>query len=894
MPAEQFWRHLLKGFSSATPLPLEGGIGLPAARNVKGRQQHCYLSADTTTSLHAAARSHGLTLNTLALAAWALLLSRYSGKRDILFGATVSGRPAELDGVESMVGLFINTLPVRIDVSPEMALLPWMKEIQARQLEMRQYEYSPLIDIQGWSEVPRGQPLFRSSLVFENYPVRFSLNREQESGETLYIGDAEVREVTSYPLSVLFLPGEQIELRILYHGQSYGDSTISRILLNLRTILEGMADNIERRISELSHLSAAERHQALIEWNDTEAGLPEASAHDLIRRQVERTPDAVAVICDGHHLSYGCINRQANLVAQYLITLGVGPDVTVGLFMSRSPEMVVALLGVLKAGGAYVPLDAAYQAERLGYMLDDSRALVVLTEQRLAARLPQGVAFVESVESILEAGGSEVETSADVSPENLAYVIYTSGSTGKPKGVMIHHRGLVNYLTWAAAAYDVEQGRGAPVHSSIGFDLTVTSLFLPLLTGSTVVLLPDEGVTGLSRSLEVDHDYSLVKLTPAHLELLSEQVDESQISGRARALVIGGEALSGEKIAYWRKNAPATRLINEYGPTETVVGCCTYDVPDQYDSSGSVPIGRPIANMRMYIQGPDLTPAHTQGSAEISIGGVGLARGYLGRPDLTAEVFIPDPFGDGPGQRLYKTGDLGRYLSDGMLEFLGRFDNQVKIRGFRIELGEIENVLGQHPAVARAVVLAREDAALGKRLVAYVQPGAQEQPGADDLRQFLRERLPEYMVASSFIVLDSFPLTVNGKVDRNALSAFDHAQPDQANQFVGPRTPVEEELARIWGKLFGLDRIGIHDNFFELGGHSLLLTRLASRIREAFDVEMPLQALFDNPTVARMSAAILVNQAKQADPVELAEMIRQLREIPPDQIKSLLELEERS
>ena len=507
-------------------------------------------------------------------------------------------------------------------------------------------------------------------------------------------------------------------------------------------------------------LNGAEREQVLYGWNDTRADYPNVCVHELFEQQVERDPDAVAVVFQGRRLSYRELNQRANQVAHYLRKRGVGPEVLVGVSLQRSPEMVIALLGVWKAGGAYVPLDPAYPAERLAFMVSDAAVRVLLTQESCKHLFPSvgdKAVCLDSDWSLI-AGESPDNLGADAKPANLAYVMYTSGSTGKPKGAMILHGGLVNYLTWAIKAYGARAGGSVPVHSSISFDLTVTSLYPALLAGGQVELLPEDvGAQNLLAALRQTKNRSLVKITPAHLELLSQQLTPEEAAGMTQTFVIGGENLLAESLRLWRQAAPATRLINEYGPTETVVGCCVYEVQPEDPQNGSVPIGRPIANTQLYVLDSNLQPVAPGVMGELYIGGDGVARGYLNRPELTQERFLTDPFSGRNGARLYKTGDLARYRPDGILEYLGRVDNQVKVRGYRIELGEIEATLAGHPAVQSCVVLAREDEPGNKQLVGYVVPRQGESPAADDLRTFVTQKLPEYMAPAHFVFLDAFP-----------------------------------------------------------------------------------------------------------------------------------------
>jgi amino acid adenylation domain-containing protein len=600
------------------------------------------------------------------------------------------------------------------------------------------------------------------------------------------------------------------------------------------------------------------RFQLLERWNDTRTDFPQVCTHQLFEQQAARAPAMVAVVSGRRRISYRELNEGANKIAHWLRKRGVGPDVLVGVSLERSPQMVMALLAVWKAGGAYVPIDPAYPAERLSFMIEDAQPLVLLTEEKcrqlFSAMSDKAICLDSEWSTFDREAGENLLTTAD--PANLAYVMYTSGSTGKPKGAMITHRGLVNYLWWAIRTYAVETGRSVPVHSSISFDLTVTSLYTPLLAGGTVELLPDDvGAQNLVAALLRAGDRSLVKITPAHLQLLSQQISPEDAGGMSRTFVIGGENLLAETLEFWRTAAPGTRLINEYGPTETVVGCCVYELGATDPRSGSVPIGRPIANTQLYVLDPDLKPLPPGETGELYIGGAGVARGYLNRPELTAERFLPDPFRGVLGARLYKTGDLARYRADGTLEYLGRTDNQVKVRGYRIELGEIEAALAAHPKVQSCAVVAREDDPGHKQLVGYVTTAEGDAPIIDDLREFLKERLPEYMVPARFVLLDALPLTVNGKVDRKALPA-PSLKPSCVGNGGTPVTKTAKIVASLWSELLHVDGIGLDDDFFDIGGDSISAVALITRIRGAFGCDPGLAVLFERPTIAGISEVI--------------------------------------
>lgn len=634
-------------------------------------------------------------------------------------------------------------------------------------------------------------------------------------------------------------------------------------------------DRASSILNNHSHLTSVEhRFTHALEIASNTDYPRDSCVHQLFEEQAARTPDAIAVEYRDQHLSYAELNRRANRLAHTLRKCGVGPDSLVGLCIPRSLEMVVGLLGILKAGGAYVPLDPSYPAERLQFILKDALITVLLTQSSLQALFDSTVRdanppiqqlFLEEV-SINSADSSAPPVHDEnplcfTRPHNLAYAIYTSGSTGKPKGVPIHHQGLVNYLSWCIEAYRVKEGTGAPVHSPLGFDLTVTSLFAPLLAGKRVLLIPEEeGIDGLCqalRNVQAGEEFSLVKITPAHIEILRHRLPVSAASS-AKAFVIGGEALVGEALSYWRDNAPATRIINEYGPTETVVGCCIYELLAGHSKPGPVPIGRPIANTQLYILDEAKKPVAVGVSGELFIGGEGVAHGYLNRPELTVERFLPDPFSSRSGALLYRSGDLVRQGADGALEFLGRIDQQVKLRGYRIELGEIEAALEQQNTIRKAAVIIRGEGET-RRLVAYLVTTENVPLDIDSIRAGLSRILPEYMLPTSFVRLDDMPLTANGKIDRKALPDVDNSfQPETraGNRTAPPCNPVQARLARLWCDLLKISNVGIHEDFFQLGGTSLLAARLMDRITKEFGKDLPLSILAQAPTIEKLGEIV--------------------------------------
>ena len=676
--------------------------------------------------------------------------------------------------------------------------------------------------------------------------------------------------------------GEQLCGAITYATDLFERTTIIEMARHLRNLLEGACSGPERAVSELRMLNASDESRVVHAWNNTRAPYPDRCVHELFERQAAKTPDLTAVIYQGKTLSYRELNERANQVAHSLRKRGVGPETLVGVCLQRTPEMAIGLLGIWKAGGAYVPLDPAYPQERLSFMMRDSAAKILLTSSELKVLFPSAGdgAILLDTDWAQIAKESSSNPSPNAVPSNLAYVMYTSGSTGEPKGAMIVHSGLVNYLTWAIKAYGLEEGGSVPVHSSISFDLTVTSLYPALLAGGNIELLPDDfGAQSLVAALRRG-GRNLVKITPAHLELLTQQIQAQEAAGMTKVFVIGGENLLAENLRLWREYAPQTRLINEYGPTETVVGCCIYQVRPEDPRTGSVIIGRPIANTQLYVLDRHRNPVPAGVVGELYVGGDGVARGYLNRPELTRQRFLPDPFSGRTGALLYKTGDLARYRKDGNLEFFGRIDSQVKIRGYRIEPGEIEAALKECAGVKACAVLAREDEPGNKQLVAYVTPVDGCKPGEEELRQSLQRKLPRYMLPAHFVLLDIFPQTNNGKVDRKALpapgmrrvgaseTAVAHEPSEMrsagapngngasARQYTRPQNETEKALATIWAEVLRVENPGIDDDFFDLGGHSLLAIKIISRIRDVFEVDLATQSLFDDPTIAGLASVL--------------------------------------
>ncbi|MBW4454433.1 MAG: amino acid adenylation domain-containing protein [Nostoc indistinguendum CM1-VF10] len=848
--AEIFWKKYLKDFTTVTSVGVEQNLSNQISENKNYITQILRLSITKTTSLQSLARQQQLTLNTILQGAWAILLSRYSGENDIVFGGVVSGRPTNLAGVESMVGVFINTLPVRVSINPKESLIPWLKQLQIQQNEVRQYEYTPLIEIQKWSEIPTGQPLFESILNFQNYPINSSLQTP--------IDNVKIFNINSfihphYPLNVSVQVDSKLSLEIFYNSLHFDDDKIARMLGHLQTLILSMVDNHQQCLGELPLLTATERYQLLEEWNNTRVDYPQNQCiHQLFEAQVEKTPDAVAVVFENQQLTYRELNAKANQIAHYLQKLGVGKEVLVGICIERSLEMVIGLLGIFKAGGAYVPLDPTYPQERLAFMLENSQVTVLLTQKHLLESLPAHQAKTIYLDSNWEVIAQETTENPvhSITPENLAYVIYTSGSTGKPKGAMNTHQAICNRLLWMQDYCQLTTADRVLQKTPFSFDVSVWEFFLPLLVGARLIVAQPQGHRDTNYLVNVitQQQITTVHFVPSMLQVFLEQPGIEKCKCIKR-VICSGEALpiELEKRFFQRLDA---ELHNLYGPTEAAIDV-TFWKCEHYSSSATVPIGRPIANTQIYLLDRDLNPVPIGVPGELYIGGVGLAKGYLNNPELTTEKFIPHPFNNKPGARLYKTGDLARYLPDGNIEFLRRIDYQVKIRGFRIELGEIEAVLNQHPAVRETVVTAQLDELRHQRLIAYV---VANHPflHINQLRSFLQEKLPEYMLPSAFVMLKAMPLTPNGKLDRRALPAPDQQRPQLQSAFLAPQTPIEKQLAEIWMQVLGLKQVGVNDNFFELGGDSILSLQVIAKANQVGLHFTPKQ-MFQHQTIAQLA-----------------------------------------
>jgi amino acid adenylation domain-containing protein/non-ribosomal peptide synthase protein (TIGR01720 family) len=837
--AEAYWRRLLSGFESPTPLPFDRQ-SLEAHRTESSESVQIALSAEKSGQLRQMVKQNGLTVNTVVQGAWALLLSRYSGERDVVFGTTVSGRPPELAGVESMVGMFINTVPTRVQVDDAQQLVGWLRELQTQQAESRRFEAVSLAELRSWSDLSGGNTLFDSSVVFENYPF----DDTATAGAGIRVAEVQAVDTTNFPLSVRAHLDDRLHVALSYDPWLFDATTVERLAAHFEVLLTGFVTDPTRSVADSPMLTEAERHQALFEWNGSARELPANTLPELFAAQVRKAPWAIAVTCEGATLSYEALNARANRLAHRLIELGAGPERFVALSLPRSIEMVVAILAVLKSGAAYLPLDPDHPQERIRAMLDDVQPVAVLDDIGGNERYP------------------DTDPRPSASPANAAYVIYTSGSTGVPKGVVIPHSNVTRLFAATRDLFSFDEHDVWTLFHSYAFDFSVWEMWGPLLHGGRLVVVPQ----AVSRSprelvrLVVDERVTVLNQTPS---AFYELMDSPELDA-LRYVIFGGEALDTGRLGKWydQHDDSAPVLVNMYGITETTVHVTCAVLARE--SANTIGVGLP--DLRVYVLDAGLRPVPVGVAGEMYIAGAGLARGYLNRPGLTADRFVADPFGV-PGTRMYRTGDVARWNSEGQLEYLGRADRQVKIRGFRIELGEVEATLLALPQIASAAVIAREDETGHNRLVAYVVPVTDgDLPNAADFRIALMRSLPGYMVPSAFVPLTEFPLTRNGKLDRQALRAVD-GDAVASSGYQAPRTDAERTVADILADVLGVERVGMADNFFELGGDSILSIRVASRLRAAFGAEVSPRALFTSPTPAALAAGLPASPGAHVAPV---------------------------
>ncbi|MEO5816458.1 MAG: amino acid adenylation domain-containing protein [Gemmatimonadaceae bacterium] len=862
--AEPFWRERMRGLPGATPLP--AGFG----DERQGRGWHTRMfAAEPTAALEKLARANGLTMNNVVQGAWALLLAKHSGEDDVVFGATRACRKGTIDGADDIVGMLINTVPVRVTVKPDLPLVAWLGELRETWRSLFDVEHTPLRLIQRWSDTSANAPMVETSIVFENATLDATL---KSVGRAMATRDFELFGGTNFPLTALVWGGREMTLQIDNERALVDDGTALRLLDHLAAVLESMASNPDAQVGELSMLPARERELVVHSWNATKVAYPaDATLVSLMAEQVARTPDATAVTDDARTLTYAQLDACANALAHTLRSRGVGRGVLVGVCAERSVEMVIALVAVVKAGGAYVPLDPDYPAERLAFMLEDADAKVVLAQRSVAAVLPpQGaeILWLDDVAVVRES----VAPLDGPAPDDPAYMIFTSGSTGRPKGAMNAHSGIVNRLLWMQGEYSLGASDVVLQKTPYSFDVSVWEFFWPLLAGAMLVMARPGGHRDRRYLFDVitSRGVTVCHFVPSMLRAFLMEGTARRCT-TLRDVMASGEALAPDLVAEFYATLPGARLHNLYGPTECAVDVSYWACPPSSVPPVVVPIGRPVANTQLYVLGVRGEPCAIGVPGELYLAGAQVGLGYYNRPELTAEKFVPDTMAGEQAARstrgdklarMYRTGDKARWRPDGTVEYLGRLDFQVKIRGYRIELGEIEAALASHPRVHEAAVVARVDDSGENRLVAYVVADGTA-PRVGTLREHLMRTLPEFMVPAAFMWLPALPLTSSGKVDRRALPEPELDRATLSRAFVAPGTDVEQTLAEIWQRVLRLEQVGVEDNLFELGGDSLLSVQIVSQARQA-GLGLTLTQVLRHPTINALARVAQVASVRES------------------------------
>ena len=854
--AERHWRAALHEIEGPTPLWSE-----PSAPGADAFAEYeVVLSSDTTLAAERAATSARVTLNTVVQATWALTMARSTGNNDQTFGMTVSGRPSDLSGVEHMVGLFINTIPLRIRIDPNAVVTEWLRDVQRRSFEARQFESTALVDAQRWSGLPAGTPLFDNILAFENYPV-------SATGAGTAPVAAVFAERTNYPLSAAVVPGDALKIRLLHDQRVLAAPAVRRVAERFELLLQAFASHPTARLCELA-TSTADDAAAIALCASQQPKLPNRPVHELFERHADTRPDAPALDFDDVSITYGRLNAAADHVADELVRIGVEVGDHVAILLDRSAAMIATMLATLKVGAVYVPLDPENSLPRLTAIVAQTRPRVIVTSREHsdeAGLLQRDRVVIDDLIDSTCASPPDHDTAsprtprnrAAVTPDDPAYVMFTSGSTGEPKGIVVPHRAIIR-LVCESDYVQIGPTDGVAHLANCSFDAATFEVWGPLLNGARVVGIDRDTAIQpelLGRRLR-EHAVSIAFLTTALFNRIVLEYPEAFDS--LEVLMFGGEAVDPNRVRTINARSGPARLLHVYGPTECTTFATWHEVRDVADHTCTVPIGGPIANTTAHVLDESMQHVAAGSVGELYLGGAGLAHGYLGRPRETATSFVPDPFRI--GQRLYRTGDRVRPTPTG-IEFVGRFDHQVKIRGFRVEPGELETVLAEHPDVSACIVIVRRNHDGEHELVAYVA-AEQSDPATvhGDLRAVLRDRLPRYMHPTTIMVLPTLPLNRNGKIDRDALPAAITTPPDAAAPRSAPSTDTESRLAAIWSEVLGVERVGVHDDFFELGGHSLRATQLVSRIRRDFGTDIALRAIFDHPTIAELAHLIVNGQ----------------------------------
>jgi amino acid adenylation domain-containing protein len=885
--AKPFWQELLQGITQTTPLPVclkaPSTITENHTRQLGHAQVQITLSIEETTAIAQFTSDHTITPNTFVQAAWALLLSRHSnesGSGDVVFGAVRACRRSSVEEADTMVGLLMNSLPVRVNVNLDQDLIPWLQALRAQHVAIRPYEHTPLTEVQGWSELPRGVPLFESLIMFEHGDLTTS------GGEK---GAIELIEQPSLPLVLIAHWQEQLALRISYDRSRFAPDTAERLIDQLKTILTGMVPSADKTLGEVPWITQAETTQLLQTWNQTQAHYSQNTLiHEPFEAQAARNPNAIALLfttaSGPAQLTYGQLNAKANQLAHYLNQCGIGAGDAVGVYLDRSLEMVWAILGIFKAGAAYIPLEPTFPVQRVAWILQSQSVRCVVSQSRLEIGfdLPKLEQWV-NVDRIDLSSYSDQNLSRQADPEDTAYMIFTSGSTGTPKGVIVKHRPVINLIEWVNRTFNINEQDRLLFVTSICFDLSVYDMFGMLAAGGSIYIASSEEIRE-ARSLIDLLNYGGITFwdsAPPALQRLSPLFSEVR-SPDLRLVFMSGDWIPITLPNLLKETFSKVQVVSLGGATEATVWSNYFEIEAIDPSWSSIPYGKPIQNAQYYILDKQLNPCPIGVTGELYIGGDCLATGYNDALK-TAMQFIPAPKPITQCDRLYRTGDLARFFPDGNIEFLGRIDHQVKVRGYRIELGEIESVLAQHPQVATSIAMAIGPTREDKQLVAYVvqKPGihsALSKPHVQELQDFLRKRLPEYMIPASILFIEALPITSNGKLDRTALPKPESLQ-SSSNSFVSPEKGLERKLAELWEQVLGVAPVGRHDSFFELGGHSLLAVKLIARIERTLDARVPIASLFQAPTVSEMAA--LLRQDYALTPWTTIEVRSGNRNIPP-------------
>lgn len=876
--AESFWRELLAGVEVPTLLPLGASRVEPQRKGTA--ETTLILSEEQAGLLRRFARRWQVTVNTIVQGIWGLVLGRHCGLEDVVFGATVSGRPPSLTGVETMIGMFINTLPVRVRLRPERGSPEWLQGLQQEQVRAREFEYTPLFEIRKWASVDDGSLLFDSLVVFENYPLEafeenYARGLKPAASDFRIVGSRSVERV-NYPLALIAGGNRELLLRLAFDLSRWSEADAQKLLRQVMRALEQVAEDTGRVVGEIDLLEEGERRQLVEEWNRTEF---EVSSWDVVKRfeeEVKERESAIAVVSEGAHLSYGELNGRSNQLAHYLRDRGVRPEVHVGVCVDRGPEMLIAILGALKAGGAYVPLDPTYPGERLAYMQEDSGIALLITGADDAQR-----DWAKGIDAILlprewPAIGLHPTTNPGHRrpPESAAYLIYTSGSTGKPKGIVATHRNL-RHSTGTRIKFYGASLECTMLLASIAFDTAVASVFGGLCCGGKLVVLKEGQQRDgeyIARAIE-QHQVTQFLGLPSWYMAIAEMAGKGQLES-LRAAIVAGEACRPEVLVRHRQSVGGARFVNEFGPAEGSVWATAYESHGLEE--GDVPVGRPIANVRVYVMDEAMRLAPVGVAGECWIGGPHVTRGYWDRAALTAQRYRPDPFSRAGGERLYRTGDLVRWRSDGQLEYLGRVDQQVKIHGYRVDPGEVESAIAGLNGVTECAVMLRS-----QQLVAYVT--GTNVPPAEELHAQLCARLPKYLVPTAWVRMPQLPRLPNGKLDRQSLPEPVRPSDEPVSQ---PRNPVEAVIAEIWAAVLNRGQISIFDNFFSAGGHSILAMRVVSRIRSAFEIDLPLETIFRAPTIAELAVQVLEKQAETLDSVEAEEILSEIDRLSEDEVRA--------